>query len=105
MTPEEKLQEAAKKVVTKNSDKIKEFEYLVGETGSGSELANLIFRMFLTGAKSDESAAYHKEKNKWYTEENVKLLCAKLLDDFTNPEYLKLVVKDFPNWFEQNKKK
>lgn len=60
-------------------------------------------KLIEAGAKSNTAKEYWQQG--MYTEEEVKLLCAKLLDNFTNPEYLKTVVKDFPNWFEQNKKK
>ena len=104
MTTEEKLQQAAKEIIIRNNDKIKEFEALLGEIGSGFELASLIQRMFLTGAKSPESLEYWKEKEKLYSEEEVIILLQTYRFDLSAGK-TPSIGDTTGDWFEQNKKK
>lgn len=69
---------------------------------------NLRYFSFIIGAQSEEAAVYHKEKNKWYAEEEVENIVIQYADYISRcmigliPEKEMLFAKE---WFEQNKKK
>ena len=92
MAIEEKLQQAAQKFANKNTQ------------GCIPVLAQEKYNGFIIGAKSPESLAYWKDKEKLYSEEEVKKLTLIAMQEAQDKIHC-YPYEYHDKWFEQNKKK